>query len=110
MPSPRNSGFSWPMAWMPALASVNAFRRAIRRPFGGVLVIGVRDVADGFGAGLLADGVAAHAVGHQEQVAMGGEPLGVAGRVFRVGVLVVAAADADVAADGVLDLVKAGQR
>src|SRR5207248_11773285 len=76
----------------------------------GVLVVGVGDVADGLGARLLPDRVPAHAVGYEEQVAVAGEPLGVARRVHRERVLVVAAARADVGPDGVDDLIATRQR
>src|SRR5262249_47998837 len=79
-------------------------------PLLGVLAVGVRDVADCLGAGLLADRVAAHAVGHQEEVAVLLEPLRLAGRDDRHVVLVMAAAHADVGTTGVFDLVEAGQR
>ena len=76
----------------------------------GVLEEGVRDDAGRLFAGLFADRVGAHAVGHEEQVAAL-PPLGVVGgELHGQVVLVVAAADAHVRQAGVLDLVEAIHR
>ena len=75
--------------------------------FVGVLGIDVRDAVGGQLAGQLADGVRAHAVGHQENVAAAALLLQVAGRQGRVGVLVVTAPHAHVGQACVFDVVEA---
>ena len=58
VPMPSNSRFCWPQAWMLALASTKARRRAsCAGPCMGVLVVDVRDDVGGLLARLLADGV-----------------------------------------------------
>ena len=75
-----------------------------------MLEVGVRNDAGRLFAGLLADGVGAHAVGHEEQMAAL-PPLGVVGgELHGLVVLVVAAADAHVGQAGILDLVEAIHR
>jgi len=70
----------------------------------------VRNVADGFGTGLFANCMSAHAVRHQEEVPMLAEALGVvAGGVDGVGVLIVAATQSYVGTAGVLDRVESSQ-
>ena len=71
---------------------------------GDVLEERQRDDADGLGAGLLADGVAAHAVGDEEDVAVGLKVRVVGGGLGDAGVLVVAALDADVGQASVADV------
>ena len=69
----------------------------------GVLQVEEGDVADGLGAGLLADRVAAHAVGDDEHVPVRREPGRVHRRAGGAGVLVVAPLDAHVGQGGVSD-------
>ena len=73
---------------------------------GGVLGVDMRDDVDRLLAGLLADRVRAHAIGHEEDVA-GAVPLLVAGRpLMGVVVLLVAAAQPHIAEDGIFDPLK----
>src|SRR5262245_48836902 len=60
-----------------------------RDPLPDMLLVEVRNVLNGLGAGLLADRVAAHAVGHDEDVPAGLEPGGVYGGARGAGVLIV---------------------
>ena len=89
-----------------ALASTKARAQGVDRPLRGVLLVDVRDDVGGLLAGLLADGVGAHAVGDEEEVAALPPALVVAGELDGVAVLVVAAPDAHVGQAGVLDLVE----
>jgi hypothetical protein len=80
------------------------------RPFLNVLGIGERNLADRLGAGLLADSVATHAIGDQEDVSFL-EPMIVVHRhLDGERVLVVCAADAHVGQAGVVDLFEQGHR
>ncbi len=74
---------------------------------GGVLLVDVRNGLGRLLAGLLADRVGPHAVGHQEDMAGLLPLLLVAGQLHGQVVLVVAAADPHVGEAGVLDLVEA---
>ena len=79
-----------------------------RRAVVDVLDVGERDFLDGLGAGLLADRVPAHPVGHDEQVA---DPLPVVlvrGLLDGERVLVVDSLHADVGDAAVLDLFEEG--
>jgi hypothetical protein len=73
-----------------------------------VLDVGEGDFLDGAGAGLLADRVAAHAVGHDEQVPDALPVTAVRGGLDGVGVLVVAPLHPDVRQAEVFDLFEEG--
>jgi hypothetical protein len=94
-------------------AGVGFYKRAPERfigSLGDVLVIRVRNIADGFGARLFADGVPAHSVGNQKQVAVLAESLTFrSGHVDGERILVMTASQPDVGAAGLLNRIEAGQ-
>ena len=73
VPSPRNSGFSWPTVVDAGVGFLEGPAKGREDAVVGVLQIQEGDVANGLGAGFLADGVAAHAVGDDENVPVGPE-------------------------------------
>ena len=91
---------------MLALASKKALRKALHGPAVGVLVPGVGYDADGLLTGLFADGVSAHAVGDDEQMASLAKVFLVRGALNREVILIMATADADVRQHRLVDLVE----
>jgi len=71
-----------------------------------VLLIEVGDVLSGLGAGLLTDGVAAHAIGDNENVSTGRIAGGINRRAGRASVLVMTPLDAHIGQGGVPDRLK----
>ncbi len=76
--------------------------------FTGILVVGVRNDAAGQLAGQFADGVTAHAVGHQKDMTPLPPLIRVRGQEHGRRILIVAAANPDVGQSGMFDLIVPG--